>query len=100
MTKPTKPVKRILNKKPSTGKPNNEWEKELDKVVVIFPEDKILFMKLLDFYSKTAIKDFISNLLQQQREDYEFTRKEIIEWLHEQNWKCEQLEKLLIQPKK
>lgn len=31
---------------------------------------------------------------------YEFTRKEIIEWLHEQNWKCEQLEKLLIQPKK
>jgi len=31
---------------------------------------------------------------------YEFTRKEIIEWLHEQNWKCQELEKLLIQPKK
>ena len=30
---------------------------------------------------------------------YEYTRKEIIEWLHEQNWKCEQLEKLIIQPK-
>ena len=30
---------------------------------------------------------------------YEFTRKEIIEWLHEQNWKCQELEKLLIQPK-
>ena len=53
MKQSTKPVKRILNKTPSTG----------------------------------------NNL-------YEFTRKEIIEWLHEQNWKCEQLEKLLIQPKK
>lgn len=29
---------------------------------------------------------------------YEYTRKEIIEWLHEQNWKCEQLEKLIVQP--
>jgi hypothetical protein len=28
---------------------------------------------------------------------YEFTRKEIIEWLHEQNWKCKQLEKLILQ---
>ena len=27
---------------------------------------------------------------------YEFTRKEIIDWLHEQNWKCEKLEKLLL----
>ena len=45
-------------------------------------------------------KAVISKTIQQQREDYEFTRKEIIEWLHEQNWKCEQLEKLLIQPKK
>ena len=53
MKQPTKPVKRILNKKHPTD----------------------------------------NNL-------YEFTRKEIIEWLHEQNWKCEQLEKLLIQPKK
>ena len=34
-----------------------------------------------------------------QREEYEYTRKEIkeiIEWLHEQNWKCEQLEKLIL----
>ena len=46
------------------------------------------------------LDDFITKTLQQQREDYEFTRKEIIEWLHEQNWKCEKLEKLLIQPKK
>ena len=45
-------------------------------------------------------KAVISKTIQQQREDYEFTRKEIIDWLHEQNWKCEQLEKLLIQPKK
>lgn len=30
---------------------------------------------------------------------YEFTRKEIIDWLHEQNWKCEKLEKLIVQPK-
>ncbi len=30
---------------------------------------------------------------------YEYTRKEIIEWLHEQNWKCQELEDLLVKKK-
>lgn len=55
-----------------------------------------------DVEIEKEVADFIYSYFQskQQREDYEFTRKEIIEWLHEQNWKCEQLEKLLIRPKK
>ena len=54
------------------------------------------------FYKTDLTAEEVYNWFQskQQREDYEFTRKEIIEWLHEQNWKCEKLEKLLIQPKK
>jgi len=80
MTKPTKP--------------NNKWEIEYDG------QFGGLTGEVIDKYDLDAIKLFISKTLQQQREDYEFTRKEIIEWLHEQNWKCEQLEKLLIQPKK
>ncbi|HPD74413.1 MAG TPA: hypothetical protein PLX95_04025 [bacterium] len=79
------PVKSILNKTPSTGK--TDWS---DNNFIDFktPQDAQKCSKL------------IKSLLSQQREDYEFTRKEIIDWLHEQNWKCEQLEKLLIQPKK
>jgi hypothetical protein len=75
MTKPTKP--------------NNEWEKEFDKEIgeIIFEDGNNI---------TDAVKDFISKTIQQQREKYEFTRKEIIEWLHEQNWKCEQLEKLIL----
>lgn len=100
MKQSTKPVKRILNKTPSTGnKPNNEWEKEFDKKFEL-KDGALLIKKYNDFASDIELKDFISKTLQQQREDYEFTRKEIIEWLHEQNWKCEKLEKLLIQPKK
>ena len=84
MTKPTKP--------------NNEWEKEFDKKFEL-KDGALLIKKYNDFASDIELKDFISKTIQQQREDYEFTRKEIIDWLHEQNWKCEQLEKLLIQPK-
>ena len=95
------PVKRILNKTPSTGKPKElDWEKEFDKKFGDEYMDYDYGIKFSQITLSKNIKDFISKTLQQQREDYEFTRKEIIEWLHEQNWKCEQLEKLLIQPKK
>ena len=63
MTKPTKPVKRILNKKPSTGKPNNEWEIEYDG------QFGGLTGEVIDKYDLDAIKLFISKTLQQQRED-------------------------------
>lgn len=77
-----------------------DWEKEFDKKFGDEYMDYDYGIKFSQITLSKNIKDFISKTLQQQREDYEFTRKEIIEWLHEQNWKCEQLEKLLIQPKK
>ena len=77
-----------------------DWEKEFDKKFGDEYMDYDYGIKFSQITLSKYIKDFISKTRQQQREDYEFTRKEIIEWLHEQNWKCEQLEKLLIQPKK
>lgn len=62
MKQPTKPVKRILNKTPSTGnKPNNKWEKEFDE------EFKSLANEYCD--PTNDVKDFISKTLQQQREE-------------------------------
>lgn len=31
---------------------------------------------------------------------YEYTRKEIIEWLREQNWKCPYLEEIILKVSK
>ena len=64
----------------------------------LFPYNGIIIEDNGQKYSLDDIWSYFQS--KQQREDYEFTRKEIIEWLHEQNWKCEKLEKLLIQPKK
>jgi len=92
--KQTKEMIDVIKNTPSPTKPNNKWEIEYDG------QFGGLTGEVIDKYDLDAIKLFISKTIQQQREDYEFTRKEIIDWLHEQNWKCEQLEKLLIQPKK
>ena len=90
-------------------KPNNSWEIEKLNLVKEISKAMSYDYSVYDAMSNNdtpeevavnLLDDFITKTIQQQREDYEFTRKEIIEWLHEQNWKCEQLEKLLIQPKK
>jgi len=62
--KPIKPVKRILNKTPSTGnKPNNKWEIEYDG------QFGGLTGEVIDKYDLDAIKLFISKTLQQQRRE-------------------------------
>ena len=91
--KQTKEMIDVIKNTPSPTKPNNKWEIEYDG------QFGGLTGEVIDKYDLDAIKLFISKTIQQQREDYEFTRKEIIEWLHEQNWKCQELEDLLVKKK-
>ena len=63
--KPNKPVKGVLNKKPSTGKPNIEktdWETRFDKTFLNIRFDTTVG-------TSVNIKDFISQLLKTQREE-------------------------------
>ena len=77
MKQSTKPVKRILNKTPSTGKPKKlEWEIEFDE------EFKSLANEYCD--PTNDVKDFISKTLQQQREK-EMCR--LVKILNKMKWK-------------
>jgi len=71
--KPIKPVKRILNKTPSTGnKPNNEWEKEFDKKFGNNLElnEGMTGIEVEEYHSNATrkVKNFISKLLLTQRQ--------------------------------
>jgi hypothetical protein len=110
--KPKQPVKRILNKTPSTGKPKEldcekdtieTWKVDLSRLLYSFKEDRP-DGKTGEYGNYHTIEKLVSNTLTQQRTElldkgkkYEFTRKEIIGWLHDQNWKCQELESILLQ---
>jgi len=77
-----------------------EWKKELYTLLNEYADKKNFYWTHLG----EDLTKLITKTLTQQRTElldkgkkYEFTRKEIIGWLHDQNWKCQELESILLQ---